>query len=397
MVKSVFANVKPSILEWARVSSGILLQEAAISMNKTIETLSNWENGSSSPTIPQLRELAILYKRPLSVFYLQEIPAKFQVISDFRRTPENRSRQFSPELTQEIRFAHQRRELAKELLEDISDEVTPFTFRLNMSINPEKAADMVRDFFGYSNVSLGYKSDPTGRTGFKNWRQSIETKGALVFQTTRIPSDEASGFALAYDELPTIVINRKDAPVRRLFSMIHELAHLALRKSGVSEFDVESARPPEDAQLEVFCNRIAASVLMPQQIFLAENLITKHSNDANWSDGDIKSLANRYNVSKETVLLRLLSFEKTTKEFYLIKKKQYQEEYEQKKSELGPTKKIEMKRNMPQEALSNFGETFIGIVMQNYYQERLTLSEVSGYLGLRTQHVEKLQHKLGAN
>ena len=202
---------------------------------------------------------------------------------------------------------------------------------------------------------------------------------------------------MAYDEVPTIVINRKDAPVRRLFSMIHELAHLALRKSGVSEFDVESARPPEDAQLEVFCNRIAASVLMPQQIFLAENLITKHSNDANWSDGDIKSLANRYNVSKETVLLRLLSFEKTTKEFYLIKKKQYQEEYEQKKSELGPTKKIEMKRNMPQEALSNFGETFIGIVMQNYYQERLTLSEVSGYLGLRTQHVEKLQHKLGAN
>ena len=119
---SVFANVKPEILQWARESAGFSLSEAAIAMDKSEDTLASWEKGPASPTIPQLRKLAQLYKRPLGVFYLQEVPQGFQVISDFRRLPGGQPRHFSPELTQEIRVAHQRRELALELLSDLGEE-----------------------------------------------------------------------------------------------------------------------------------------------------------------------------------------------------------------------------------------------------------------------------------
>src|SRR3989338_1925211 len=250
---SVFANVKPEILQWARESAGFSLSEAAIAMDKSEDTLASWEKGSASPTIPQLRKLAQLYKRPLGVFYLQEVPQGFQVISDFRRLPGGQPRHFSPELTQEIRVAHQRRELAIELLADLDEEQKPFGLTFGLTVDPETAGQMGRDFLGITMSSMdAYRGDTTGRKGFNSWRQHIENVGVLVFQAARIPSEEASGFALAYDVLPTVVINRKDAPVRRLFSLAHEFAHLALRKSGVSDLDIDAIRPPEDSIIDVF-------------------------------------------------------------------------------------------------------------------------------------------------
>lgn len=396
---SVFANVKPEILLWARESAGFSLSEAATAMAKNEDTLSSWENGSAAPTIPQLRKLAQIYKRPLSVFFLQEVPQGFQVISDFRRLPSNQPRHFSPELTQEIRVAHQRRELAMELLAELDEEQKPFGLTFDLTTNPEVAGQMARDFLGITLKDMdAYRGDATGRKGFNAWRQHIENVGVLVFQASRIPSEEASGFALAYDVLPTVVINRKDAPVRRLFSLVHEFAHLALRKSGVSDLDIEAIRPPEDSVIETFCNRVAAAALMPSHTFMAEPTIAAHGSAMTWTDEEIATLANRYNVSREAILLRLLAFNHTTRNFYQIKRSEYAEEFRRKKlleRESSLSKPIP--RNMPQEALSNFGRPFVEMILGNYYQDRLTLSEVSGYLGLRTKHVEKLQSKLGAH
>ena len=395
---SVFANVKPEILQWARESAGFSLSEAAIAMDKSEDTLASWEKGSASPTIPQLRKLAQLYKRPLGVFYLQEVPQGFQVISDFRRLPGGQPRHFSPELTQEIRVAHQRRELALELLSDLGEEPKPFGLSFGLTVDPETAGEMVRDFLGLSMSDMeAYRGDASGRKGLNSWRQRIENADVLVFQAARITSEEASGFALAYDVLPTVVINRKDAPVRRLFSLAHEFAHLALRKSGVSDLDIDAMRPAEDSILEMFCNRVAAAALMPAQIFMAEPTITAHGTAMNWTDEEIATLANRYNVSREAVLRRLLTFNRTTRDFYQAKRNEYAEEFRRKNIlERGSSPAKPRPRNMPQEALSNFGRPFVEMVLDSYYQDRLTLSEVSGYLGLRTQHVEKLQSKLGA-
>lgn len=396
---SVFANVKPKILIWARESAGYSLSDAASSMGKSEDTLSSWEDGSAVPTIPQLRQLAQIYKRPLSVFYLQEVPTGFQVISDFRRLPGGQPRLFSPALTQEIRVAHQRRELALELLSDLDEEPNPFGLSFGLDMDPEMVGKMVREFLGLSMSDMNaYRGDASGREGFNSWRQRIENVGVLVFQATRVTSEEASGFALAYDVLPVVVINRKDAPVRRLFSLAHEFVHLALRRSGVSDLDVDATRLPENSLIEVFCNRVAAAALMPTQIFMSEPTVMAHGTAMNWADEEIDTLAKRYNVSREAVLRRLLTFNRTTRDFYQSQRDKYEDEFRRKSisdREFSPSKPIP--RNMPQEALSNFGRPFVEMVLGNYYQDRLTLSEVSGYLGLRTQHVEKLQTKLGAH
>lgn len=395
---SVIAKVKPEILRWARVSAGFSLSEAASALAKTEDILASWENenDSAAPTIPQLRKLAQVYKRPLSVFYLQEVPQDFQVISDFRRLPGSNSRHFSPLLTQEIRIANQRRELALELLSDLDEEQKPFSLAFGLDVDPEKAGEIVRDFLlGDTNTAKAYGVDATGRKGLKWWRERIENAGALVFQAARIPSEEASGFALAYNVLPTIVINRKDAPVRRLFSLVHEFVHLALRKSGVSDLDVDAPRPPEDSALEVFCNRVAAAALMPAKVFLAEPVTVAHGTAMTWREDEISLLAGRFNVSREAVVRRLLTLQRTTQTFYKAQRDKYAEEFRQSQmSARAAASPLPIPRNMPQETLSNFGRPFVEMVLGNYYQDRLTLSEVSSYLGLRVQHVAKLESRL---
>ena len=77
MVKRVYASVKPAILEWARTSAGFTLDAAAAALKIDLASLVAWEAGSDDrPSVPQLRNMATLYKRPLAVFYLQEVPLR---------------------------------------------------------------------------------------------------------------------------------------------------------------------------------------------------------------------------------------------------------------------------------------------------------------------------------
>jgi len=115
-----------------------------------------------------------------------------------------------------------------------------------------------------------------------------------------------------------IAVNRKDALTRRTFSLLHELAHLMVRVSGVSDLEMNANRPPENQQIEVFCNHVAAAALMPSAALLAEPIVVaRGTRSTSWNDFEIGELAKLYNVSREALLRRLLTFERTTADFYL--------------------------------------------------------------------------------
>ena len=101
-------------------------------------------------------------------------------------------------------------------------------------------------------------------------------------------------------------------------------------------------------------------------------------------------------MSREAVLRRLLTLNRTTDNFYRQKRAQYIAEY-QASQKLKKEKAIEteMKRNMPQETVSNFGKRLVNMLLDNYHQDRMTLSEVSGYLGLKVKHFPKLEKVAG--
>lgn len=114
------------LLVWARKSAGLSVEAAAHKTGVTKERLEAWERRDQleKPTFAQLRKLASVYKRPLAAFYLPEPPKRFEAMHDFRRPAEGALPE-SPELTFEVRRAHDRREWAIELFVDI--EETPPT------------------------------------------------------------------------------------------------------------------------------------------------------------------------------------------------------------------------------------------------------------------------------
>src|SRR5262245_32253464 len=399
MAARVKALINPALVTWARETAGFSQAEAAERLGIEEARLATWEDPAAddAPSIPQLRKLAALFKRPLAVFYLPEAPQGFLVMRDLRRLPGTGARRYSPALQLEIRAGNERRELALELASDLELESPKFELRATDKEDPEKVGERIRAALGVTTELQLRWTDNDGRAGFNAWRFRIESKGVLVFQTTRFPSDEASGFAIAADTLPVIAVNRNDALTRRTFSLVHELAHLMIRVSGVSDLETDATRPPEDQQIEVFCNQVAAAALIPRDVLLADPQVgAQGTRSENWSDAEIRNLARQFNVSREALLRRLLTFDRTTDEFYQQKRRQYLAEYlasQARKREQAASS--EMKRNMPQETVSNFGRPLVNMLLDNYHQDRLTLSEVSGYLGLKVKHIPKLEQAAG--
>jgi Zn-dependent peptidase ImmA (M78 family)/DNA-binding transcriptional regulator YiaG len=399
MAATVKALITPALVTWARETAGFSVAEAAARLKITEERLASWESpdAKEAPSIPQLRKLAALFKRPLAVFYMSEAPTKFDVMRDLRRLPGTGFRQYSPALQLEIRSAVERRELLLELAADLEQEIPKFTLSAELREDPEVVGDRIRTALGVTDELQARWKDSDGRTGFNAWRSRIEELGTLVFQTTTFPTEEASGFAISADTSPIISVNRKDALTRRTFSLLHEFTHLMLRVSGVSDLETDARRPPEDQTIEVFCNHVAAATLMPKNALMTEaSVIAQGQRSENWSDEEIGDLARQFNVSREALIRRLLTFNRTTNDFYARKRAQYIAEYQallarQKEKPAS----AEIKRNMPQETISHLGRPLVRAILGNYYQDRLTLSEVSGYLGLKVKHIPKLERVAG--
>lgn len=311
---------------------------------------------------------------------------------DLRRLPGSGLRHFSPSLQMEIRASSERRELARDLATDLEEATKPFTLSAAVTEDPESVGGRIRAALEVT-LDLQFKwKDTEGRAAFNAWRGRIEQLGVLVFQTTSFASEEASGFAIAAEELPVIAVNRKDALTRRTFSLLHEFAHLMIRVSGVSELETDVARPPEDQRIEVFCNHVAAATLIPKDSLLAQPSVVAHGpKSVAWKDAEIADLARLYGVSREAFLRRLLTFDRTTQAFYSLKRAQYNAEYQalRKRQKEQPSKDI--KRNMPVETISNYGRPLVRMLLENYHQDRLTLSALSGFLNLKVKHIPKLE------
>jgi len=105
MARGIPALIQPALLIWARQSAGIALEEAARKAHVDVEVVSEWEEGEALPSIPQLRKLGEIYKRPLAVFFLSEPPQGFDPQREFRRLPGVTPQNESSELRLALRTA----------------------------------------------------------------------------------------------------------------------------------------------------------------------------------------------------------------------------------------------------------------------------------------------------
>ena len=255
-----------------------------------------------------------------------------------------------------------------------------------MSDSPDAVAAQIRNWLGISLTEQhAWRED---RLGYNAWRQRIEDLGVLVFQLTGVGVKEARGFAIAKRPLPAIAVNGRDAYSARSFSLIHELSHVLLGESSISDFsDVNASetRLPDAERIEVFCNAVAAATLLPREALLNHALVRAHTGGG-WSDDDLQELARAFAVSEEAVVRRLLTLGKATAAFYKEKRRQYEE-----LAAALAGKKRGGRATPSQKALGRLGTGYARVILQAYYRQRLTLADVSAYLNVKLPWVSKIE------
>ena len=387
MSDRVLAIVKPELLVWARESAGLQLDVAAKKAQLKPAKLELCEQGKERLTINQLRTLAKVYKRPLAVFYLSKPPKKFDALRDFRRLPADEEITESPQLKLEVRRAIYRRKVAVEMYQDLGIQLPKLDSKLKRENDPEMTALQVRDFLG---ITLDeQKKFKTEYEALGRWRAAIEAKGVLVFQASKVSLNEMRGFSISEAILPVIVVNSKDSPYARIFSMLHELTHLLLRESSLCDLR-ERNLTYETTQIEAFCNSIAGAVLVPKKALLNEQAVQLNRLSPEWADEIISSLARGYHVSREVILRRLLITNLTSEEFYRRKRAALQREHERYLAGIATSGKAGF-APPDVKAVSEAGRSFVQLVLDSYYQEKITLSDVSDFLEVRLKHLPKIE------
>lgn len=370
----------PPMLVWARQTAGMSTDLAAHKAKVKPDQLSSWESGSTRPSLTQLRKLASVYRRPLAAFYLPEPPRRFEVMHDFRRLAErNVAPENSPRLTFEIRKAYDRREWALELMSELDEPAPQFEIRATANEDVEQVAARLRHLIQASvNEQSSWRADIEA---FRQWRLLLEKAGILTLQATDLALNEARGFSISMRPLPVAVANIKDAPRGRIFTLLHETAHIMLNEGGICDL--------HDADTEAFCNRVAGAALFPRDALMSSSVVRQHrQRDPTWTDFELRELSRQFGGSREAALVRLLSLRLTTQDFYDRMRPNFLRQYEEQQK-----RKEEAEGFAPPHvvAISSAGPLFVNLVIENFNRENITASDVSDYLQIRSKHLKELQ------
>ena len=263
-------NVNPDILRWARETAGLSPEVAAkklgINDARGIDAAARLlalESGEVAPTRPMLAKMAKHYRRPLLVFYMKNIPPRGDLGEDFRTLPE------SVDLIQEgivdavVRDISARQSLVRGSLESADQaEPLPFIGSMRRQDGVKAVVDSIRTTLNFNLEA--FRSEPGPRSAFAYLRSCVETSGVFVILVdnlgswlTTIGVNAFRGFALADDVAPFVAINANDSPGAWSFTLLHEIAHLWIGKSGLSGGTAKRG-------VEKFCEDIAAEFLLPR-------------------------------------------------------------------------------------------------------------------------------------
>lgn len=382
------ALITPSLLIWARETSGYNIAEVAGKLHVPPDRIVKWESGESQPTITQAKKLATIYNRSLAVFYLPYPPGTASPPPDYRRFS-SVSEGLGPRLRYEIRKALYRREIAVQILEERKELPPAFALGASMEEPSALVAKRLRDALSLSIDDQ--KKWKTPNQAFKEWIYALEKLGVLVFQTQGgvwgVTEDEMWGASIYEPLFPIVVINGRLSPTAKIFTLMHEYTHLALRTSGICDMD-------EREQVEVFCNRVAGEILVPASDLL--DVWSHLSINEEPADDQIKMLAKRYSVSHEAVVRRLLILGQVSKEFYQTKRDQYLQEI----SDIREARKANKKPIRVCQStliLRRNGFRYTGIILDAYHSSVISLGQVSRYLDMNLKHFDRVQDVMMAS
>jgi Zn-dependent peptidase ImmA (M78 family) len=294
----VRVEVKSELLRWARDRAGASMED----LLPRFPRLEKWESGESRPTLKQLEAYAKATYAPVGFLFLQEPPRESIPIPDFRTMAGRTVERPSPNLLETIYACQERQDWFRENARTSGSERLAFVGSATLSSPVVEIAATMRNMLSF---------DLLRRRTFATWSEALrvfiteaDRIGVLVMCSgivlnnthRRLDPAEFRGFALSDELAPLVFINGSDSKAAQLFTLAHELAHLWLGQSALSDTTIAAQRQNE---IETWCNHVAAELLVPLEALRQELRAHERVNDA------VARLARLFKVSSLVILQRL--------------------------------------------------------------------------------------------
>lgn len=311
------ALISGNILTWARERLSLSGDDLAMAIGVKTEAINDWEEGLNNPTFIQAQALAKKLSIPLGYLFLNEPPELKPQIADLRTIKSELRYHFSPNFEEVLNDCLRKQNWFREQLREEGFRNLKYIGRFSIKDDIHTVAGNIRDELGL---------DTEFRRSCKDWGdflvkfiEKIEANGVLVLRNgvvknsnnRKLSLDEFRGFVLSDSIAPLIFINNNDADAAKIFTLAHEIAHLWIGESGVTNTNPGMRNQKQSPEIERFCNKVAAEVLVPEFEFLRE------WNDRFVIDDNLSNLSRSFRVSPLVILIRAKTFSKIEEEdFY---------------------------------------------------------------------------------
>ena len=295
------ALITPSVLEWA-------IKRAGVSVESAHKKAAQWISGEAKPTFKQAMDIAKKLQIPFGYLWLKEPPKEREIIPDLRTIGNLANPELSLELKTLIKDMKYKQGWFKEYLIENNIAVKRIVGQFTKDDDVDKIArDIAEKLEASVVVAKGKRKDDV----LKHFIKKAEKLNILVMKNKnlgatkkRLSLSEFRGFAIYDDLAPLVFINSNDSMAAQVFTLMHELAHLWIGQSGISNLEIENA-----TAVELKCNEIAARILMPEvkiRQFFSNNNVANLLNEA----------ANAFSVSTLSILNRIRNLDLITHDAY---------------------------------------------------------------------------------
>ncbi|MCY4566126.1 MAG: ImmA/IrrE family metallo-endopeptidase [Gammaproteobacteria bacterium] len=294
------AAVNPELLRWARERAGVSQEDLTAKFRK----LPEWEDGQTQPTLKQAEAFARAVHAPVGYLFLSEPPEESVPIPDFRTFAGHAVTRPSPNMLDTIYACQERQGWYRDFARVAGEPELDFVGSASIEASPETVAARMRETLGFDLTVR--RECPTWTDALRLFIRQADDAGVLVMvngivmsnTSRRLDPAEFRGFALCDPLAPLIFVNGKDTKAAQMFTLAHELAHIWLGASALS--NIGAAPGKGFRREEVWCNAVAAELLVPLDALRSDLRRNEPLPDA------LSRLARIFKVSTLVILRRLL-------------------------------------------------------------------------------------------
>ena len=312
------ALISSSVIEWARKRLGKTHEQIADEIGSSVkaEDLAQWEAGENLPNFRKAQKLAVALHIPFGYLFLSDPPKNDIKVPDLRTVGSKPITEFSANLLDQLRNLLLKQEWYRDYATEEGRKPLAFVGRFSVNSSYEKVAADISNELG---INAKFRTAASNWEGFlTNLMAGAEAAGILVIRSGVVASsskrtlkvNEFRGFVLSDPIAPLVFINGADSTSAQVFTLAHELAHLWIGKSGISNPNPKKRSADENNSIERFCNQVAAELLVPRAEFL------KRWRNSETVENNVRMLVRYFRVSAHVILRQAFELDKITRQEY---------------------------------------------------------------------------------